>query len=205
MADIKSSRGKTFNSFAGTDITPVFQGKAIGSIQAISYSINREKAAIYTMGKASPRSFARGKRAIAGSLIFILFDANPILEHFAGSKFSADQNEGLFRDKTGSNNPNDQLGNLAGGSATAGVDYNQEITNPWYVDQIPPFDVVIAAANEYGARSFMKFVGVELLNENSGFSIDDIVVEQQYTYIATDIVSWKSETSSADKVHHGGN
>lgn len=193
MASIKSSRGKTFNSFSGVDITPIFQGKAIGTIQAISYSINREKAAIYTMGKASPRAFARGKRAIAGSLIFILFDKNPIIDHFASARFSADANEGLFRDKTA------QGGNATSAlGSTDGKDlYNQEIKGAWYVDQIPPFDVVIAAANEYGARSYMKIVGIELLNENSGFSIDDIVVEQQYTYIATDIESWRAEGTQA--------
>ena len=177
-----SQQSKTFNSFAGVDITPVFQGKAIGSIQALSYSVNREKAAIYTMGKASPRAFARGKRAIAGSLIFILFDSNPILQHFASSRFLADKNEGIndqSRNQT-SYDPSD-----ATGSAAA----------PWYVDQIPPFDVIISAANEYGAVSGMKIYGIELLNENSGFSIDDIVVEQQYTYVATDLRSWKPDES----------
>lgn len=206
MASIKSSRGKTFNSFSGVDITPVFQGKAIGSIQAISYSINREKAAIYTMGKASPRAFARGKRAIAGSLIFILFDKNPILDHFQTAKFSADKNEGLFADANTAGGVNAQKLANTNESGTAGNQdfYNQQIKGAWYVDQIPPFDVVIAAANEYGARSYMKIVGVELLNENSGFSIDDIVVEQQYTYIATDIESWRADGDQAvDKVRLG--
>ena len=203
MASIKSSRGKTFNSFSGVDITPVFQGKAIGSIQAISYSINREKAAIYTMGKASPRAFARGKRAIAGSLIFILFDKNPLIDHFQTAKFSKDKNEGLFADKNNQGGAGAQ--DLANTTSGASQDfYNQEIAGVWYVDQIPPFDVVIAAANEYGARSYMKIVGVELLNENSGFSIDDIVVEQQYTYIATDIESWRADGDQAvDKVKLG--
>jgi hypothetical protein len=73
------------------------------------------------------------------------------------------------------------------------VDYNQTAATPWYVDQIPPFDVIIAAANEYGSRSFLKIVGIELMNENSGFSIDDIVVEQQYTFVATDIISWRPD------------
>ena len=191
---IQSSQGKTFNSFSGVDITPVFQGKTIGSIQAISYSINREKAAIYTMGKASPRAFARGKRAIAGSLIFILFDKNPVLDHFSASRFSKDNDEGLFSDLT------QQTGEISGNS---NVDYNQQTSEAWYVDQIPPFDVVIAAANEYGARSFMKIIGVELMNENSGFSIDDIVVEQQYTYIATDVLSWRSEGGKSKDVGHG--
>ena len=49
---------------------------------------------------------------------------------------------------------------------------------PWYCDQILPFDITIAGANEYGAGASAK-LGVEILNEGFGTSIDDIVIEQQ--------------------------
>lgn len=176
---------RTFNSFSGADITAVFAGQTIGTIQAFSYSVQREKAAIYTMGSANPRAFSRGKRMIAGSLIFILFDANPIISHFGGAKFLADAEELGFEQKFGT-----------GVNADVGVDdqgfESHELATPTYVDQIPPFDVVISAVNEYGAKASMTVSGVELMNENSGFSIDDIVVEQQYTFIATSITPWKS-------------
>jgi hypothetical protein len=178
---------RTFNSFSGSDITAVFAGQTIGTIQALSYSIQREKAAIYTMGSANPRAFSRGKRMIAGSLIFILFDANPILTHFKGAKFLADAEELGFEQKFGN-----------GLNANATVDEegfeSHELATPTYVDQIPPFDVVISAVNEYGARANMTILGVELMNENSGFSIDDIVVEQQYTFICTGVSGWKPAT-----------
>ena len=73
-----SQINRTFNSFSGADMTATFAGQAIGTVQAISYSVQREKAAVYTMGSANPRAFSRGKRMIAGSLIFILFDSNPV-------------------------------------------------------------------------------------------------------------------------------
>ena len=44
-----------------------------------------------------------------------------------------------------------------------------------------PFDVVIVAANEYGQAATMRIYGIEILNEGSGFSIDDIVIENQMT------------------------
>lgn len=183
---------KTFNSFSGVDITPIFQGKPIGEIQAISYSINREKAPVYTMGKADPRSFARGKRGIAGSLIFIVFDKHSLLDRFKSAQFSADKDEkGIRNDISGALAGDFTLG--AEDAFTAGQadnSFNQELVNPWYADQIPPFDIVLAAANEYGAQAVMKIFGVELLNENSGVSIDDIVTEQQYTYIARSITPW---------------
>lgn len=188
---------KTFNSFSGVDITAVFAGQPIGSIQAISYSINREKAAIYTMGRANPRAFSRGKRMIAGSLVFILFDSNPVISHFDGARFMGDVGENVFQTKEASG--------LGSGNDPIGSDgfEQQNAMRPTYVDQIPPFDVVLSASNEYGQRASMSIIGVELMNENSGFSIDDIVVEQQYTYIAIDITGWAKEERKSGEITVG--
>jgi hypothetical protein len=193
---------KTFNSFSGVDITPIFQGKPIGEIQAISYSINREKAPVYTMGKADPRSFARGKRGIAGSLIFIVFDKHSLLDRFSGAQFSADKDEKGIRNQVGSDAGVlfDLQADELFQAGAADNSFNQELTNPWYADQIPPFDIVLAAANEYGAQAVMKIFGVELLNENSGVSIDDIVTEQQYTYIARSITPWYFDGGSTQQI-----
>ena len=54
----------------------------------------------------------------------------------------------------------------------------------WFADQILPFDITIAAANEYGAGASAKLFGVEILNEGFGTSIDDTVIEQQATFVA---------------------
>jgi hypothetical protein len=61
---------------------------------------------------------------------------------------------------------------------------NQEVVMPWYSDQILPFDVTIAGANEYGAMCAAKIFGIEILNEGWGSSIDDAVSEQQATFVA---------------------
>ena len=58
---------------------------------------------------------------------------------------------------------------------------------PWYCDQILPFDITIAGANEYGAGASAKLYGVEILNEGFGTSIDDTVIEQQATFVAQTI------------------
>lgn len=55
---------------------------------------------------------------------------------------------------------------------------------PWYTDQVLPFDVTIACANEYGAAASSKIFGIEILNEGFGTSIDDSVIEQQATLLA---------------------
>ena len=45
--------------------------------------MTREKAPIFTMGSADPRSYSRNKRGIAGSLIWINFDRHALLDLFA--------------------------------------------------------------------------------------------------------------------------
>ena len=73
---------KTYTSFSGCDIVASFNGKMIGELQGITYSVSREKAPIYTMGSAEPRSFSRGKRGIAGSLVFTVFNRDALIEEF---------------------------------------------------------------------------------------------------------------------------
>ena len=38
----------------------------------------------------------------------------------------------------------------------------------------------------------MRLYGCEILNEGSGFSIDDIVIENQMTYVCRTILPWRS-------------
>jgi hypothetical protein len=54
-------------------------------------------------------------------------------------------------------------------------------------DSLPPFDITISFVNEYGSFSKMKILGVSIVDEGGVMSIDDIIVEQTYTYIARGI------------------
>ena len=208
-----------YNSFSGVDIKAVFANKAIGTLQGISYSVSREKAPIYTMGSPDPRAFARGKRGIAGSLVFIQFDHDPLMQELAmpGSSssltFLSDKDDlrpeflppGTLTPVAGTTvgpvgtSPN-YVGAPAGSQeqdiTTAGSD--QQAAIPWYPDQIPPFDIVLAAANEYGALAIMKILGVELMNSGYGISVDDIVSEHSYTWIAHGLVPWQSQGIHTD-------
>lgn len=60
MSD-SSKYTRTYTTFSGCDIVVSFGDTVIGELQAISYSVSREKAPVYTMGNADPRSFSRGK------------------------------------------------------------------------------------------------------------------------------------------------
>lgn len=50
-----------------------------------------------------------------------------------------------------------------------------------------PFDVTITFANEYGQAAVRSIYGVELLNEGSGASMEDIVMEETMTFIAREL------------------
>lgn len=188
---------RSYNSFSGVDIRAVFGNKVIGTLQGISWSVSREKAPIYTMGEVDPRAFARGKRGIAGSMVFIQFDRHALLHEVEHAKFWADK-DSLRPDGLEINPVDAASGNRPGATAfeaesfggTADPREDQLAVRPWFSDQIPPFDITLAAANEYGAAATMRIYGVEILNEGSGVSIDDIVLEQQMTFVARTIDPW---------------
>ena len=66
------------------------------------------------------------------------------------------------------------------------TDLNSEwaLALPSYSDQVLPFNVTLAGANEYGAMCASKILGIEILNEGSGISVDDTVTESQATFVA---------------------
>lgn len=171
---------KTFTSFGGADILATFGGKVIGELQAITYSVTREKVPIYTLGDPNPRSFSRGKRGIAGSLVFTVFDRDAL------HGLKTEQN-GIYRH--GSNSTGQDLANI---NPVHDIKLLQsEVASRWatkvkpsYSDEIPPFDITVNFLNEYGQSAQMTIYGVEILNEGMGMSIDDITTEKACTFIA---------------------
>lgn len=214
---------KTYTSFAGVDIKVVINGSVAGSMQAVSYAIQREKAPIYVMGSVDPISFSRGKRGIAGTMISLMLN-----QHMLNTDAFKDEKAYLDKGEIFASTANDNLKNASkqnssamlqqlGGSGENAASLNTssvngiaraispEVTvgqdvsdlnklNSWtkvfYVDQILPFDVVIHAVNEYGNAAQMRLFGCEILNEGSGFSIDDIVIENQMTYVCRTLLPW---------------
>jgi len=58
------------------------------------------------------------------------------------------------------------------------------LATPSYSDQVLPFNVTLSGANEYGAMTVGKILGIEILNEGSGISVDDAVSEAHATFVA---------------------
>ena len=229
---VSANFSNAYTSFSGIDITATFDNVPIGTLQGISYSVTREKSPIYTIGYANPRSFSRGKRGIAGSMIFTLFDRSALYQivydqnhyYYAHAqqpintfdpRFSKDV-FALFKDfttvalnpgtgtVTGANGPvtaaqitpsttatgASATDRAQAGSATAAFGVSTVRVPAEYADQIMPFDVTLIAQNEYGMAAFMVIIGVEVLNEGGGLSVDDITNEEQTTFVARAKTPW---------------
>lgn len=55
------------------------------------------------------------------------------------------------------------------------------------MDQLPPVDITIAFANEYGQVSRMGIMGVEFVDEGQVMSIEDIMTESVVSFVARDL------------------
>jgi len=71
---VTSNFTATYTTHAGCDITAIFDNLQLATLTGVAVSVTREKAPVYTFGSANPRSISRGKRGVAGSLMFTLFD-----------------------------------------------------------------------------------------------------------------------------------
>jgi len=65
------------------------------------------------------------------------------------------------------------------------VDQNRPFTTI-LIDQLPPFDITIAFANEYGSISRMAIYGIELICEGQAMSVQDLLIESTVQYQARD-------------------
>lgn len=184
-----------YSSFSGIDIIAVIDEQPIATLQGISYSITREKAPIYTFGHANPRSFSRGKRGLAGSMIFTLFDRSALYQIMAGDStnkehwYYAKEGEQYALDNGYSADPWKWASDIAADVQDNGG-YKTTQRAPEYMDQIMPFNITLIAQNEYGLAAWKAILGVEILNEGGGLSVDDITNEEQSTYVAKQATAW---------------
>ena len=245
---------QTLTSFSGADLVATFANKVIGELQQISWAVQRDKAPVFTCGSPDARSFSRGKRGIAGSMVFAVFDHDSLVEALQSvwdqiaptAMFTAAANIGASRYSENFQNALDMIkwndkvtttaltGENRDGygfsyGADAAGDYTNEISaqtasgsnnkpsfkengfvnqdpDAWtdsespinvpagftpirggdviYADTLPPFDITLTFASEYGNTAFQKIYDVDILNESSGASVDTVVMSRQVTWIA---------------------
>lgn len=219
---------KTYTTFSGVDITALFDNMMVMTMQGIAISITREKVPIYVFGRSRPVSISRGKRGIAGTLQFVLFDRDALnsLMLDADHQYYAHADEVNWLTNTFNparyqldalSDPNSAKGAQGGSNGVGAIasDLQSATTTGWqsgqqgnnggvnavgrskktipqYMDQIWPFDVTLMAQNEYGLGAWSSVIGVEIINEGGGISMDDLTNEEQATYIAIHRQGWTS-------------
>lgn len=142
----------------------------------------------------NPKSFSRGKRGIAGSLVFTIFDRDALSQLKEASKVHRhllNQTEALDNNSV-MQNVHDQAKTATGRYNSLGSEWAKE-RRASFIDEIPPFDITINFLNEYGQSAKMSILGVEILNEGMGMSVDDITTEKACTFIARNIIELQAD------------
>jgi hypothetical protein len=184
-------------------------GVECGSLQAISVSVSREKMPLYTTGSADPVGFSRGKRGIAGSMVGAVFNQSWLMHTIRGNSDQTPAESGavfwasgreyrqFLRVQGRGANPTNRfdesqrvIQNASGTQVTFYTGRTRQVA--WYADQLLPFNVVIAGQNEYGGGIAKSIIGVEILNEATGTSVDDIMIDESHTYLALGVTPWMS-------------
>ncbi len=130
----------------------------LATLQTLSVQSHREKHPVRALGSSYVRNYTRGPRTIAGSMIFTMFNEHSLA----------------------------QLIRSMGNAKLYGEGKDNEISS-LLIDQLPPVDVTIVFANEYGSLSSMSIYGVEFLNNGMTMSIEDILTEEVVNFVARDM------------------
>ena len=74
--------------------------------------------------------------------------------------------------------------------------YNQD--EPFFIDQLPPFDIIAYGSNEYGNTATLFVGGVTIGQTGTTLSVHDIYTEATYSYIAQYYIPWSPSGSFRD-------
>ena len=134
----------------------------LGTAHTISYSSFREKFAVRTLGRTQAKTYTRGPRTIAGTMVFNTVQELELLRLLGDPKVGA-------LDDTSTIHPNAVM-----------------------IDQIQPFNLMFLFANEFGSYSAMHLFNIDLSSEGQEMSIDNIVTHNTMNFYATDMIPMRS-------------
>jgi hypothetical protein len=197
--DLYNSKTGLSTVFSGADTVVIFGDEYVGECMSFTLGINREAGPLYVMGKKSPIAIPKGKRGIGGSFILAQLGYDALLEYVSSIQTNpARQQIWVRKDEivqqvTGStrneySNPNTTAAGATATTTQAALLAKQDLwaaTTPFYADQIPPFNVTVVGTNEQGDKMAWRVMGLQILNDGIGVSIDELNIEKRYTYVAT--------------------
>lgn len=197
---------QSFNSFSGVDMNIIMGGHIIGEAMGVSWTTNREKVPIYTMGSANPRSFSRGKRGIAGTIVAVMMDRSALLDVLSNKtdgRFDYVANEYEVRQAYKRSTKLNQNADIASLSGSVGSQHGPSKANELraskvmakaqYLDQLMPVGLTLTGCNEYGSKCSMSIIGMEFLSNGCAISVDNIMTDESASFVCTDIIPWSDQ------------
>src|SRR5690606_9531130 len=121
--------------------TAIFGNKVVPvkGLVALSWSTHKDKNPDRRLNDSTPKRRSRGTASVAGTLIFNLFDEDPMRAISPNEFFH---------------------GHLAIGDSSGFSTFNETAS----VD-LPPFDLMITFSNEYGSTSAMTIFGIDITDD----------------------------------------
>ena len=131
----------------------------LAELQTLSYSIFRENNDVRSLGGVNVRGITAGPRTIAGSMIFSVFNQRVMKQLL-----------------------------MRGRKDSSAILENPADLEYVLLDQLPPFDILVKYANEYGNRSYMILFAVRCFTEGQVHSIHDAMTETTVQFKARGIL-----------------
>lgn len=186
-------------SFSGSDARPFayftnmpYQIVSLDTMQTLSGSVHEAKGQVRTFGFRGIRGLTRGVRTIAGSMIFIVVNDHPLRPLLAlADQVPGDGNTGWSVDKylTGQGTPNSHLsfGNRLPTLLPPFELYIQYVSELAKTKQyIDPTTGQVSTTQMDVAGAAMMLNGVEFIDSGFVTSVQDVVTEITYSFIARD-------------------
>lgn len=177
--------GKEFNSYSGIDISCFiyFPDLTKSSLTQDTRKKSKLFAELQTLSISSTRSVSPVRALGRSSPLAFTRGART----FAGTMVFASVNQDVFAD-------------VYDESIAESTMYS---SSSIVSDQLPPFSIVITAANEKGGAAIQVIHGVTLVNYGTTYSIDDLYTEVVYSYVATDVLPLSSTSISLTRATQG--
>lgn len=199
MSNLMNGKTGLSTVFSGADVAVIFGEEYIGECISFTLGVNREAGPLYVMGRKSPIAIPKGKRGIGGSFVLAQLGYDALLEYvdsvikdpakreiwIRGDEEVLQMNGSTYdRAKTPEISSAGSQSTAAGAVNVAQSDLWVK-TKPFYVDQLPPFNITVVGVNEQGEKMGFRVYGVTILNNGVGISVDELNMEQKYTFVAT--------------------
>jgi hypothetical protein len=159
----EAQRDKLANDMQNTPGDFLQKPMILSDLMTLSISTFRPKEPVRGFGRVFPKSFTRGPRTLAGSLIFAILNKQALY--------------GLIQS---------HMKFYSTGVAIPGNDSGFPELSAVLVDQLPPFDITLLASNEVGDNAYAVLYGVELVSDGITMSIQDLMTEGVMQFVARD-------------------